>query len=51
MPGFTCHAAMKGLKAALEALIKMVERRLLFIYNKKTADLSTDCLSRSNKYE
>lgn len=37
MPGFMRHAAIKGLKAALEALIKMVERRLLFIYNKKNS--------------
>ena len=51
MPGFTRHAAMKGLNAALEAFMKMVERRFLFIYNKKTADLSTDCFPRSNKYE
>ena len=50
MRKFTCHAAIKGLNAALEALIKMVERRFVYI-TKKTADLSTDCFPRSNKYE
>ena len=46
MPGFTCHAAIKGLKAALEALTKTVERRFVYI-TKKTADLPTDCFERS----
>ena len=50
MRGFTRHAAIKGLKAALEALIKMVERRFVYI-TRKTADLPIDCFSRSNKYE
>ena len=50
MRKFTRRSTKNGLKIALEALIKMVERR--FVYNtKKTADLPTDCLSRSNKYE
>ena len=31
MRGFTHHAAIKGLEAALEALIKMVERRFVYI--------------------
>lgn len=35
MPGFTRHAAMKGLNAALEALIKTVERRFVYIYKKQ----------------
>ena len=33
MRGFTRHAAINGLKPALEALIKMVDHR--FVYNKK----------------
>ena len=35
MPGFTRHAAIKGLNAALEALIKMVERRFFYITKKQ----------------
>ena len=35
MRGFTRHAAIKGLKAALEALIKTVERRSVYITQKK----------------
>lgn len=35
MPGFTRHAAIKGLKAALEALMKTVERRFCLYITKK----------------
>ncbi len=31
MRGFTRHAAIKDLKTALEALMKMVERRFIYI--------------------
>lgn len=45
MRGFTRPPQRNGLNAALEALIKMVDHRLC--YNKKTADLPTDCFERS----